>query len=79
MGKKKDSVIITKEVSRYTNEELVLKKDSHVTSGNVNSRKTGSKRVDKEREREGEKEGGRERGRKAAREGERPVLSVIKK
>lgn len=57
MGKKKkDSVIITKEVSRYTNEELVLKKDSHVTSGNVNSRKTGSKRVDKEREREGEEE-----------------------
>lgn len=34
MGKKKkDSVIIIKEVSRYTNEQLVLKKSLHVTLG----------------------------------------------
>lgn len=51
-----------------------------MTLGHVNSRNTGSKRVDKEGEREGERGEKRERRRGEERETEeRPVLCMIKK
>lgn len=75
MGKKDSVIIIIKEVSRYTNEGLVLKKSLACDTGHVNSKETGSKRVDKKKKRI---QGGRAKW-GGEKERERPVLRMIKK